>query len=834
ITFPDGTFEGFEGPPPQGWPPTGWSEVDYTGNDTYHWFPDDSYSHRPPDSTGYYANVEVPSYGDPSYDARMGLFSSSLDLTGMLAVTLEFDHFYDDWYTNDNDYGQVRVYSDGVLEEVLATYGGTDHKGHAVLSFNPSGYTNPANVTLEFYYTTGNFRGYSWGIDNVLVRTGGMVEVFQQTVTTDLPRYSVTNYVEFGPWTPTLEGDYTITVKTELPGDEGPLNDQQQKQILMKDIHNVVVTDVNYPQDGSLHPTGQYAVNATVANLGNTYQTDMPVNLTIYDCAGPTTVIDEGFEAGSLPAGWTTIDGDGDGYDWEIYSSSTYAHSGTYSARTERRSVLGNDDYLVLPQISIPSGALARFSFWTRGYSAYRQENMSVMLSTTGNDKADFTTVLDDISLLPSSYGQYVYDLTPWAGQDVYVAIVCTSEAYSSTLYRLYVDDILVDTFTGITEVFTDEVAIDIDPGESQYVEFSPWNADTEGSYVLRVEAVQAQDKYPGNNALLSTVDINDIDDVGPTAITYPHSPVSTGSYAINATIHNFGNYDMTKDFNVTASVYKLVGGGVKLYEGFEDPTFPPPGWMVYDDDGGSGRSWDRYASSTYAHTGSACARALYDFSSYRPNDDWLVTPAITIPDDGVFEYWARTYSSSTAEQWEVYYTTTGNTIGDFLDHGTLLGSYDKVQTTYELYQYDMSAEAGNDVWFGFRYLSDYAWYLYVDDVSVWAQPEYVLVGTDTQTVMGGVPLGQDVYVEFDPIAFSEDGDYVIEVETLLASDENTSNDVFQKEIHVEDIPDVGVKSVNYPANQVVKLQEDFNGALFPPTGWRIINYCPVHPAGTW
>jgi len=147
--------------------------------------------------------------------------------------------------------------------------------------------------------------------------------------------------------------------------------------------------------------------------------------------------------------------------------------------------------------------------------------------------------------------------------------------------------------------------------------------------------------------------------------------------------------------------------------ESFDPEPFPPAGWEVYNVDGGD--QWVRYGS-TYPRTGAWAARCYYDPN----NDDWLATKSYVVPGGGGnFSFWARIHSSSYAEPFEVYYSTTGNTISDF-QSGTLLESVTFQTTTYQLFDYtsNMTSEAGNTVWFAIRYIGVNDFGLYVDDMT--------------------------------------------------------------------------------------------------------------------
>jgi hypothetical protein len=145
-------------------------------------------------------------------------------------------------------------------------------------------------------------------------------------------------------------------------------------------------------------------------------------------------VVDEGFEGGVMPAGWTVISG-ADGYDWFVFSHAN-AHTGSYMATVcAYESSVGGDDWLVTPQVLVSGGDM--FEFFARAW--YGTEDFEVRLSTSGNAAGDFDYVLGSVTGLGDAYVRYEYDLTPYAGQNCYLAI-----RWIMDFYALCVDDVRV------------------------------------------------------------------------------------------------------------------------------------------------------------------------------------------------------------------------------------------------------------------------------------------------------------------------------------------------------------------------------------------------------
>ena len=143
--------------------------------------------------------------------------------------------------------------------------------------------------------------------------------------------------------------------------------------------------------------------------------------------------LSEGFEAWP-PTDWTIVQGPCSPTN-DITQSSTYAYSGTYSARMSSYTSCGEgyDQYLITPELNVTTGDQT-ISFWYRRYS-YGSEEFSVGWSSTGtNVNTDFTwgTSITDASDLWQQYSK-----TDLPEGTKYVAI----HYYSNYAYYLYLDD---------------------------------------------------------------------------------------------------------------------------------------------------------------------------------------------------------------------------------------------------------------------------------------------------------------------------------------------------------------------------------------------------------
>ena len=147
------------------------------------------------------------------------------------------------------------------------------------------------------------------------------------------------------------------------------------------------------------------------------------------------------FESGTLTHHWTTIDADGDGRCWYVtYDSDNNFYAGSDSYKFEA------NNYLVSPLLD----DITRITFDASAGEGFGYEPFTVRASTTGNELADFTTLLLNSSV-GSSWQNSVVALPSGTK---YVAIVHVGSHYdclkidnvkifgneSNCIYSIFVD----------------------------------------------------------------------------------------------------------------------------------------------------------------------------------------------------------------------------------------------------------------------------------------------------------------------------------------------------------------------------------------------------------
>ena len=147
----------------------------------------------------------------------------------------------------------------------------------------------------------------------------------------------------------------------------------------------------------------------------------------------------EDFEGG-LPSSWTVIN-NGSPEAWNVAAPSDFGatNSGTNVAQIDYNSTTAHDDYLITQQFTVTAGSSDEFRFFARNRSSFFAEEFDVLLSTSGTAPADFTnTIATAVEPPETSYQEYVYDLSAYVGQTVYIAFHITT----LNEFAVYIDDV--------------------------------------------------------------------------------------------------------------------------------------------------------------------------------------------------------------------------------------------------------------------------------------------------------------------------------------------------------------------------------------------------------
>ncbi|MEM1513476.1 MAG: choice-of-anchor J domain-containing protein, partial [Candidatus Thermoplasmatota archaeon] len=420
--------------------------------------------------------------------------------------------------------------------------------------------------------------------------------------------------------------------------------------------------------------------------------------------------LNEGFEGGAIPSGWTVINNDGDTYQWEAYNAGTGAHTGSWVARVHWNSA-GNDDWLITPHLSVKAGD--KFSFWAKSYSSSYLEDFEVWLSTAGNTIPEFTVLLGTVHNVPYTWTYYEYDLSTYAGQQVYIAIRCISV----NDFYLYVDDVVGPSLALPDDDFG-ATSITISPAQTALVPYYEQGTDITIDVTVKNFGENSWDEVP------VTVKITNYETstVVYQQTKYTHvigklqtETISFTWHAETVCLHIIEAYtELPGDENPAndAAPVKYVGiykqGGI--FESFEG-TYPPTYWSQVNTS----------TSTSYAIHGSY---SVY-FSYLTVTERILVTPRMTVASGDTFAFWfLKAYTSSAGEYFRVEYGSdlTGWTELMNLSYNDLNGmnSY-----TWYYFSFDLSSLAGQTIQIRFYYAPKGGASIWIDAVKASVMAPY-------------------------------------------------------------------------------------------------------------
>jgi hypothetical protein len=568
--------------------------------------------------------------------------------------------------------------------------------------------------------------------------------------------------------------------------------------------------------------------------------------------------LNEGFENPPHvpPTGWAEVEAGATWYD----SYWGGPHSGSHWVNGFSCSS-GESAWLITPRLSIASGD--SIIYWYRAESATYDQAFKVLVSTsaTQTDTSSFIELWDSGYFNNTTYARGAISLSSYVGNQVYIGFkYYYSEA---SWYSFCLDDV-----SG-PQIFVpgdDMATISIDnPSDG---------ASFEGNSSVTIQATvqnvgsNAQNNVPvhleitdGSKGVIHT----DVEYTGSLnqddteQITFSPDwtvPDAWGSYTIKIWTALSGDLDPSNDTLSIGVTSTPEGVTCEDFEG----TFPPDGWTVVNNDGGS-YTWVKSSSKPYS--GSYHAESRYETSTLR-NDDWLITPKLVIDSgtDDAINFW---YCSSLSDDsLEVWLSTSGNDPSDFTN---LLWSTHITSSTYQQKIIDLDSYDGNNVYVAFVNKGLYLWRIRMDYVcmpTIWV-PSIDVATTEIisppPSVQVGVPVTPQAEVEnkggasadfwakctidgysdsayvtglspgdVDTVSFpswtpSSGGDYTVTVWTELSGDVDPTNDTL-------------TTGVTVCAAYTIPFTENFDGDWGPdgdnpPACWTIIDNGDESPS-TW
>lgn len=542
------------------------------------------------------------------------------------------------------------------------------------------------------------------------------------------------------------------------------------------DTHVVTLSWTIADYDGEV--AGPYTATGTFTLPEGIEQPDPAIPLVVsatVTVLEPPVVIDtfpwsEDFEQDDFPPnGWASHNLDGGGPQWALSTSQNHTTGGTRSAyHNYSTASAGNQDgWMVTPLLQLPNEDM-RLIFWSYNSFPTYYGNNSVLISTGSADPTsdDFTEVWTTTAVT-SAWVETIVDLNAYAGQEIYIAF-----RYQGTdAHAWYFDDVLVEAQPEYYTVsFT--VAEDVTAG-----------AAIEGAQISMTGYPVLTTDAQG----MATVDL--IDGSYTATITKSGYQTETVDFIVDGqdlSIDVLMLDAIINPFNLTVTTEGLEAGEAHLswnetsvlleddFEGYPSFALDLSPWTVYEE---TGHLTYTIENTTFPNQGLAFGYIIFDpsgttppltstgYEAYSgtkyaahfaqttgPDNSWLVTPQLSIGENMVFKFMGKSITANYGlERFNVYVSTTGNAISDFVKISE--GTYLEAPVAWTEYSYDLSDYAGEDVYLAIQCVSNDAFMLMVDDVFI-GTPEAPLTKTFT---------GFNIYLDDmnTPVATVTDTEYL-------------------------------------------------------------------------
>ncbi|NOR88382.1 MAG: BspA family leucine-rich repeat surface protein, partial [Bacteroidales bacterium] len=495
------------------------------------------------------------------------------------------------------------------------------------------------------------------------------------------------------------DDSWTITDGGEIPTCPAPTS-QTESNILLSSADlewisgGATTWDIEYGPNGFIQGTG----TMVSALSSNSYSLTGLSEQTVYDwyvrddCGGgdlspwtgPSTFatscsgvaitsfpFNEGFNSSSATQNcWTVLNENSDGDEWDMdYTSYVYEGDEVAAMNTDNNSG-NNDDYLITPQLTLNGNQ--QLTFWYRVRRATEPNDFEILLSTTGNTVADFTTTLKPIATYSNeSYDSIKIDLSSYSG-DVYISWHVPAGGLDGWL--IFIDEVIVQdiptcpqpydqTESGLTSLsakleWTSGGASTwgIEYGPTGYTQGAGTSIDdiTSNPYTLSgLSASTAYDWY-----------VRDDCGVGDLSLW-------TGPHTFTTACEAFTTFPFNEGFNSSSTTQSC--------------------WTILDENG-DGDEWDMdYTSSTYE--GDEVA-SIYTSGNNGNNDDYLISPQLTLSGNEQVSFFYRAGSEWNPNDLELLLSTTGFDAEDFTT--TLIPNFSFNNTVYSQIVVNLSAYSGN------------------------------------------------------------------------------------------------------------------------------------------
>ena len=177
----------------------------------------------------------------------------------------------------------------------------------------------------------------------------------------------------------------------------------------------------------------------------------------------------------------------------------------------------------------------------------------------------------------------------------------------------------------------------------------------------------------------------------------------------------------MKKVLLTIGALLPLISFGQVFSAGFETNNGPLTNWTLYNVDALTPNTNVNYVTNAWIANaeefGNNVAMSTSWYTPAGTSNDWMVSPAITLPAGTNTLYWhARSYDATYKESYKVYISTTGNTVADFSLPALTVNLE---ETAWQNKSLDLSLYAGQTIYIAFQNFSNDAFLGAIDNVYV-------------------------------------------------------------------------------------------------------------------
>lgn len=179
----------------------------------------------------------------------------------------------------------------------------------------------------------------------------------------------------------------------------------------------------------------------------------------------------ENFQSGTMPAAFTLINDNNTVNTsiatlfptaWVVMPEFADTNNKVAASPSWFAAVAPADRWMITPGITV--GPNMSLSWKGKAQDPAYKDGYSVKISTTGKNKADFTTNALTVAAETETWSSHNYSLSAFSGQTIYVAFVQNS----TDMFYIMIDDIMAGVGAGVDQATASVASVNVSPNPAQ------------------------------------------------------------------------------------------------------------------------------------------------------------------------------------------------------------------------------------------------------------------------------------------------------------------------------------------------------------------------------